>query len=179
MYAPIKNHTAAVDAVTAPTVHGTPGAQHPALNKIRFSQQFLPDHFFNNGIILIPAAILMDGKQPPGFFGNRDHVFQLCRVERNRLFANDILTRAQALNDQWLMKIIGNRNGDQIHLRVRQKLFLAAVNKQAVFLSLVTSLLPNVKNPLDFQRRNLLPDILYMPRAHPAVTNNCQAMTHI
>ena len=78
--------------------------------------------FFDRKVILVPPAVLVNGKHAPRFLRRGDHFLKLRRVHGDRLFAHHVFSGTQAGNHELLMKIVGRGDRDKVDLPVRKKL---------------------------------------------------------
>ena len=176
MHAPVQQHAAAIELVSAPAVHGLARPLHLALDKIHMPQQPLLLRRLHNAEILVPAAVLMDGKDLARLVAHSDNFLQFRGVERYRLFADDVFSRAKRGDGQLPVKVVRYGHGNQIDRRIGQQRVERIIRAQPHFTRSLQRFLPNVVRAADFNLRYLFHHVAGMPASHAAESNYSQAM---
>ena len=122
MNAPVIDHSASINPIAAPAMQGTSGALDACFDGIRRADGAVRYNLLHNPVILVPSSVLMNGKQLSRLLRRCYDFLQLLRIHGYRLFTDHMLSRAQGRNRQLLMKIVRNRNGYDVNLRIRKKL---------------------------------------------------------
>ena len=164
--------------MVAPAEHGAAGALHPAFDEVGFADDAAVQDLLDDTVVLVPPAVLVDGKELAGFLGDSHDLLQLRSVQGDGLFADDVLAGPQALDGQIFMEIIGHRDSDQVHFLVVQQLFQGGICVQPLLLRGSQSLRADVVSPFGMDFRQAVLDILVMPAAHAAESNDCPCMFH-
>ena len=134
VYAPVQHHAAAIYFIASPAVHGAPGTLYPAFNKIGGSQFAVLYDFPDNAVVLVPAAVLVDGEDLAAFAADGDHLVPVRDGEGRGLFGHDVLARAQGGDDHVLVDLVGRGHEHEVDLRDREELLQRAARPHAELL---------------------------------------------
>ena len=134
VHAPVVHHAAAIGLEGAPAVHRAHGAEHPALDGEDLADGAALDHLAHDAVVLVPAAVLVDGEDLAAFAADGDHLVPVRDGEGRGLFGHDVLARAQGGDDHVLVDLVGRGHEHEVDLRDREELLQRAARPHAELL---------------------------------------------
>ena len=126
MYAPVVDHTAAMLLLAAPVTGNAARALVARLNRGNLAESARAIRLTGHQIVAVKATVLVCGKELACTLCLFADLLQLLAIKRNRLFGNNVLSRAKSLDRKRLVKLVRNGERNEIYAGIA-----AAVNKQA------------------------------------------------
>ena len=113
----------------------------------------------------------MNRKHLSALVRDRDHILKILRGQSDRLLADDVLARLEALNDDRLVVVVRDSDSDEVDRLVVEGLLQRPVCVDTAGLREVAALLLDIPDTVQVNDV-ALKRVLTMPAAHSAVTDN-------
>ena len=171
MYAPVKDHAAAVLLLGTPVAGNTAGAVIAGFNGEHVAQLSAAVKLLHHQIVHVPTAVLMGGEEAIVFMRGINDLLQIGGGECDGLFADNVLAAGHCLDGKGVVKLIGDGDDHNVHRGVRKNLFPRAVSMDAVFLGDLSALGIDIvyTNQIDYI---VSADKASVSAAHSAVSDN-------
>lgn len=128
--------------------------------------------FLHREEILVPAAVLVYGKDLSAFVCRVDHFLQIAARKCDRLFAHDIFACMQCGDRKRFVAVVRRRGENHINAFVCQHVFKAVISAVAKIAGRLLALFLDIVHTGKLQAFDAAFDQLAVPVTHSAKANN-------